>query len=62
MVKITPENITQQEILGLLEVLSVHRDILTKINPKEIGFVKRALFTKYVSKVNKLYEELDNKK
>jgi len=61
MTKITPENITQNEIIGLLEVLTYHKQILEKINPKDIGFMKRQVFLQYVKKVNKLYEQLDTK-
>ena len=61
MTKITPENITQDEILGLLEVLMFQKQLMEKIDPKQINFVKRQIFNRYVKKVNDLYEKLDKK-
>ena len=61
MTKITPENITQTEIIELLEVLIFHQKILGKIQPSTIGFGKIAIFQKYVRKIDDLYFRLDNK-
>ena len=65
MVKITPDNITQEEILKLLEALVMLKEITDKIDltkMRELNFLQRTLVKKYKQRIVKIYEDIDNKK